>query len=61
MASHGEDKVVAIMRPHAKELAQSGMKMITKTINDLAKVDKFFKEGSAKIVLDALVKNKCKN
>ena len=37
---NGEDKVVAIMRPHAKELAQSGMDMITRTINDLAKVDK---------------------
>jgi len=36
----GKDCVVAIMRPYAAELSASGMDMINRTIEDLAKADK---------------------
>ena len=36
----GRDCVVALMRPHAKDLTQSGVDMIAKTVNDLAQADK---------------------
>lgn len=39
----GKERVVAVMRPYAKELAQSGMDMINKTIEDLSKEDSKYK------------------
>lgn len=36
------DCVVALMRPHARELTESGVEMISGTVNDLARADKKF-------------------
>ena len=39
----GQDRVVAVMRPYAKDLARSGMDMINNTIEDLSKQDSKYK------------------
>lgn len=39
----GKDRVVAVMRPHAKEVAQSGMDMINQTIEELSTQDSKYK------------------
>ena len=35
----GKDKVISLMRPHARELVESGMEVINGTINELSEVD----------------------